>query len=298
MEAKDEYDDNILEQFSSYSDIISLDTLLISLDYKIINKIFTNEFILVKCVNPNGNKAYILNDLKLPTSLDPNYKLNVIDSINISYSFKIGCYNTIDNTCIGVLFELSDGFISTMIRGDDLKPIETNYNLSNLKSLEKIDDLSIVTYPIITISDISENPDDMLKYTDVNIIKFKNDQLSLQTKNLNDMFEGIIEAHDKFEEFRTNKNNVIDKLNYIMLKLIKWNEICRTSYMTNDEDKDKCNSVRKNIEIRNNEANNIIKVMGKIAKKKEELKLILKELDDANEFIKECCDSVEHMLLP
>lgn len=291
-------EDQEIEQFSNYSDIISLDTLLISLDYKVINKIFTDEIILVKCANPNGNKVYILNDLNLPTSLDLNYKLNVIDTTNISYSFKIGCYNTIDNTCIGVLFELADGLVSTMIRGDDLKPIEVNYTLSNLKSVDKIDDLSIMTYPIITISDISENPSDMLKYTDMNVIKFKNDQLALQTDNLNEMFDMSLDVHDALVEFNSCKDNVINKLNYIMLKLVKWNEICRTSYMTQDEDKDKCNRVRKNIEIRINEANNIIKVMGKIAKKKEELKLILKELNEANMFMKECSESVEHMLLP
>lgn len=285
--------------FEEYGDIMnqSLDTLLISLEYKILNKIYTeDEMIILKCVNSNGHKIYIINDLNLPSAKNGCVFKGKIETDNsIPYSLKMGSYNTIDNTCSGILLESSNGLITLINRGDDLNPIEKSYSLLENSNGKKYN--SIIIYPILKISDIIENAEGMLKYTDKNIASIKNDQLELQVTNLQEMYFDIIEIHDKFEEFNSIREEVIEKLKNVMIKINVWNNLCRNSQPITDEDKNKCNIVRKNIEMRNDEVTDILKIMEKVSSKRSKIKSIIAELDLSVSAIKEYLEIADKILI-
>ncbi len=292
--------EDLNQEFENYEDAMigSIDTVLTSLEYKILNKFLLDQVIYVKCVNPNGHKVYVKNDLQLYTNSKNIIPMNNIESNNISYSFKFGCYDTLDNTCCGVLFELPDGYITVVTRVD-MKPKEYNYSLTGFppKSKTLSEDFSIVTYPVVNFSDIIENPNIILGYMDKNIINFKNDQLILQSDNINLMFDDISEIAEKFEKFNQIKQDVVRKIDFVMINLIKWNNICRDSELTTDEDKNKATIVRKNLEIRNDEITSILRLISKVSSKREDLKNISKELNSSISMIEEFLESASHQLI-
>lgn len=283
----------------------TFDSILISLGYSVIGKLKSDDILIAKVVNPNGHILYIINDSNLPYSPTNIHKLTPVSNNVLSYAFKKGSFSLMNNSNYGILFEtLSEHDINiTIITYDnEVKQTEMNYSLINDNKFfspvsSDVNLSSTVTFSIVSISDLVEDPTTILFNTEKNIANFRHTHLREQLTDLSEMFEQFEKLQDMFINFNNLRETVHDLLNANIGMLNRWNYDFLRSNITNDEDLEVYKAVFSNITMRKGLAISLLRLNNKLLENMSLLKTVEENIQGANKYLESVKDNVNIPLI-
>jgi hypothetical protein len=244
----------------------------------------------IKALNKNGQKVFILVDVHGYTTARAS-DLTLIEAHNVSivpYSLKTGAFNCAGKDVCGVAFECGPDAVCVLSRGsDDLKPKEANFvfveqHVPSAASLEV--EGSIMTYPVIRLSEIRANPDLVLSNTDVVTRRLRNEGYKTLLTELVSTQHSINKLNEAFVRFNCARDEYATKLNQTLTILEKWNREYLKCPPTTDEGKDKYRKLQFNLAQRNEGIATLLRSIKKVADKKAEIDALTKEINDITDF--------------
>jgi len=244
----------------------------------------------IKAVNKMGQKVFILIDVNGYTTARST-DLTLIEAHNASivpYSLKTGAYNCAGKDVCGVAFECGSDAVCVLSRApDDLTPKESNFvfveqHAPSAAAIES--EGSIMTYPVIRLSEIRANPLLVLQNTDTVTRRLRNSGYTALLQELGTTQQSINKLNEAFVRFNRMRENVATKLNGTLTQLEQWNSVYMSHPPTTDEAKDKYRALQYNLSLRNENISILLRSMKKIADLHDGIDLITKEINDITEF--------------
>ena len=244
----------------------------------------------IKAVNKKGQKVFILIDVTGYTTARAA-DLTLIEAHSASivpYSLKTGAYNCAGKDVCGVAFECGSDAVCVLARGaQDLTPKEANFvfveqHAVSAATLES--EGSIVTYPVIRLSEIRTNPALVLSNTDIVTRRLRNTTYVAQLQELAVAQQSINKLNESFIRFNSMREVVARKLTTTLDQLEKWNEIYMSSPPMTDEAKDKYRKLQFNLRKRNDGMTDLLKCMKKVSDKHLEIDVVTREINDITNF--------------
>ena len=244
----------------------------------------------IKAVNKMGQKVFILIDVNGYTTARSS-DLTLIEAHNVSivpYSLKTGAYNCAGKDVCGVAFECGSDAVCVLSRApDDLTPKEANFvfveqNAPSAATIES--EGTIMTYPVIRLSEIRANPLLVLQNTDAVTRRLRNSGYTSLLQELATTQQSINKLNEAFVHFNSMRENVATKLNSTLTQLEQWNSVYMSNPPNTDEGKDKYRALQYNLSLRNENIAVLLRSMKKIADLHVAIDAIAKEINDITEF--------------
>lgn len=272
---------------------LNIENELMKSGYAAINKIVIHSengsktLRYVKAINKKGQKVYILIDTHTHMAINP--KDLIIKENNISnslpFSLKNGMYNCADKDVTGVALEYGSNSICTLMMDPiDLKIKEKNYIINDKQTInEKCD--HVVSYPIIRLTEIKVNPKIIIDNTHIVINRLRNAEEIYAKNEIVAQNESINKLANAFTDFGNLCEDVADKLYDDLNKLEGWNETYLRDPPNEDEYKERFAKLQLNLAKRNDDINNLMRIMKIVASKRSQIESIA---NDINEIIEYC----------
>lgn len=253
----------------------------------------------IKAINKKGQKVFILLDVNGYTTARST-DLTLIEAHSASivpYSLKTGAYECAGKDVCGVAFECGSDAVCVLSRGNqDLTPKEANFVFVEQKapSAATIEiEGSIMTYPVIRLSEIRANPSLVLLNTDTVTRRLRNSSYASELQELAMTQQSINKVNTSFVRFNAMRERVAIKLNQTLSQLEQWNEVYMAQPPTSDEYKDKYRRLQYNLAQRNEDISTILRTMKKVADKRMDIDVITKEINDLTDFAEKEFANVE-----
>lgn len=253
----------------------------------------------IKAINKKGQKVFILVDVNGYTTARST-DLTLIEAQNASivpYSLKTGAYNCAGKDVCGVAFECGSDAVCVLARGSqDLTPKEANFvfveqSAPSAASVEV--EGTIMTYPVIRLSEIRANPSLVLANTDIVTRRLRNTAYTAELQELASAQQSINKLNASFVEFNKMREDVAVKLNKTLTQLEQWNDIYIANPPASDEAKDRYRKLQFNLAQRNEGIATLLRSIKKVSDKRMEIDAITKEINDLTEFCRKEFANVE-----
>lgn len=226
----------------------------------------------IKAINKNGQKVYIYIDVPGYTTVKSTdlTLLKNNDNTVIPHSLKSGAVQCAGKDVSGVAFECGSNSVCTILReDDDLTPKESNYVFVEKQPYNH--DNTIMSYPIIRLSELKEHPDLILENTNTVIIRLRNAAYSKALQELAATEEVITNLNNAFLNFNRMREDVATKLNGTVSQLKKWNQDYMKNPPTTDIGKEKHRILKHNLALRNDNVELLLRLTTKVADIKEQI---------------------------
>lgn len=254
----------------------------------------------IKALNKNGQKVFILVDVHGYTTARSS-DLTLVEAHNVSivpYSLKTGAFNCAGKDVCGVAFECGPDAVCVLSRGaDDLRPKEANFvfveqHAPTVATLEM--EGSIMTYPVIRLSELRANPELVLSNTDVVTRRLRNEHYKTLLTELVQAQQSINRLNESFVRFNCSREEYAGKLNQTLTILEGWNREYLKCPPTTDEGKDKYRKLQYNLSQRNEGIATLLRSVKKVADKRAEIDALTKEINEITDFIQKEFATVEY----
>ncbi|CAH6420686.1 Hypothetical protein HVR_LOCUS1255 [uncultured virus] len=241
----------------------------------------------IKALNKNGQKVFILIDVSGYTTARST-DLTLIEAHNASiipYSVKTGAYQCADKDVCGVAFECGSDSVCVLTRSpQDLTPKEANFvfveqNTLSAASIEAPDG-SIMSYPVVRLSEIRANPALVLSNTNIVTRRLRNSSYTSLLEELASEQQSIINLNTAFNRFNIIREKTAVQLNKTLTQLDQWNKIYIENPPTTDEYKDKYRELQYNLAHRNDDIATLLRLITKVLQKRAEIDVITKEINE------------------
>ncbi len=244
----------------------------------------------IKAINKNGQKVFILLDANGYTTARTT-DLTLIEANSASivpYSLKSGAYDCAGKDVCGVAFECGSDAVCVLSRGsNDLTPKEANFvfveqRAPSAASLEI--NGSIMTYPVVRLTEIRTNPILVLANTDMVTRRLRNTSYQSELQDLASLQQSINKLNAAVVEFSAKREIIATKLYRTLIQLEQWNDIYKANPPTSDEYKEKYRQLLFNLTQRNENISTLLRLIKKVADKRTEVEDITKEINEIIEF--------------
>ena len=245
----------------------------------------------IKAINKNGQKVFILIDVNGYTTARAS-DLTLMEAQGASiipYSIKTGAYECANKDVCGVAFECGADAVCVLSRGsDDLNPKEANFvfveqQAPSAASIETKDG-TIMSYPVIRLSEIRVNPELILSNTDEVTKRLRNAAYSSLIQELAEEERSILNLNAAFGRFKQINQGIAIKLNETLSLLNEYNK----SYIANpprtDEYKDRYRELQFNLAHRNEGIETLLRLMKKVADKRPEIDVITNNINEITQY--------------
>jgi hypothetical protein len=280
-------------EVKNYQGIIAnpaIETELLEYGYAPINKIVvrdgtgTNVTQYIKAINKKGQRVFILVDVSgfmTPRSADV-INMKPRSASVVPYSIKTGAYTCAGKDVCGVAFECGSDSVCVLARGaNDLNPVEANFSFTEVKdktagTLEVND--TIMSYPVIRMSEIRVNPALVLSNTDLVTRRLRNATYSSDLADLVATEKSIAELSAAFASFNEVRKVAADKLNATLAQLDKWNDTYMNSPPLSEEAKNRYRLLQYNLAQRNEGIATLLRSMHKVGSMYAQLETMKQEI--------------------
>lgn len=244
----------------------------------------------IKAINKKGQKVFVLVDVNGYTTARAT-DLTLVEAHTASivpYSLKTGAYNCAGKDVCGVAFECGSDAVCVLSRGsNDLTPKEANFvfveqNAPAAATLES--EGSIMTYPVIRLSEIRVNPDLVLANTDIVTRRLRNTAYTSELQELDILRQSIDALNAAFNKFNLMRGSSAAKLNQTLTQLEQWNDEYIANPPTSDEGKDRYRKLQFNLAHRNEGIATLLRSMKKVADLHADIDVITKEINDITDY--------------
>lgn len=282
-------------EIKDYQGIISnssIENELIKNGYTPISKIIVrgtagrdqNQYL--KAINKKGQRVFVKIDVNGYTT-SRNGDITVVETKNVSvipYSIKTGAFNCAKSEVCGVAFECGSDAICMLAHGeDDLNPMESTFVFIDSKSAaikDSPNDSGMMSYPIVKLSEIRANPQQVLINTDIVTRRLRNTSYESGLNELVQVQRSIDNLNQAYLRFDLAKQDAAYKLSSSLSQLEQWNDIYLANPPMTDEDRNKFRKIQANLSIRNEGMTTLLKLMKKISNLKPQIDLITRQIDD------------------
>jgi len=225
----------------------SLEKELLLAGYAPISKIVVNngsgdkKTQYIKAINKKGQQVSIYVDVNgyITARADD---LTLIESHKASvvpYSIKTGAYNCANKDVCGVAFECGTDSVCVLSRGvNDLTPKEANFVYVEQPTTAAVSletEGSIMSYPVIRLSEIRANPNLVLNNTDIVTRRLRNATYTSELQSLAAAEQYVNKLNLAFNRFNRLRENSAEQLNRTLTTLEQWNEYYLQNPPTTDE---------------------------------------------------------------
>lgn len=193
---------------------LQLDNQLNQYGYNFLFKIMTKSFdgkekIYVKCTNPKGQYVYVLIDNEI------NNKSIEYEETNENYiplSFKSGIMDCAELGVCGVAFDCKDS-MCVIDLDNKLNYVEKTFKIiTDRPERIAISENEIIACPIITIHEIKQNPNEILKICDEIIKKIRFVNFNKMDENLKKFENNLNCLKDNFDNIKCILEDTKNKL--------------------------------------------------------------------------------------
>jgi hypothetical protein len=254
----------------------------------------------IKAINKKGQKVFIMVDVNGYTTARST-DLTLIEAHNASivpYSLKTGAYNCAGKDVCGVAFECGSDAVCVLSRGaTDLTPKEANFVFveQSAPAAASVEiEGTIMTYPVVRLSEIRANPSLVLANTDTVTRRLRNTSYTAELQELALAQQSINKLSASFVEFNKMREEVAVKLNRTLTQLEQWNDIYIASPPMTDDAKDRYRKLQFNLAQRNEGIATLLRSVKKVADKRVEIDAIAQEIYEITEFCKKEFANVEY----
>jgi hypothetical protein len=256
----------------------------------------------IKAINKKGQKVFVLVDVNGYTTARAT-DLTLVEAHSASivpYSLKTGAYNCAGKDVCGVAFECGSDAVCVLSRGsNDLTPKEANFVFVEqaapaAATLES--EGSIMTYPVIRLSEIRANPDLVLINTDIVTRRLRNTAYTSELQELVTLRQSIDELNMSFNRFNLMREDAARKLNQTLSQLEQWNDQYIANPPTSDVGKDRYRRLQFNLASRNEGIATLLRSMKKVADLHVNIDVITKEINDITDYDEKEFMNVEHAI--
>lgn len=246
----------------------------------------------IKAINKKGQRVFIKIDVNGYTTARAS-DLTLIEAHNASivpYSLKTGAYNCAGKDVCGVAFECGSDAVCVLTRApEDLTPKEANFVFVEQKApaaaaTVETEEGTIMSYPVILLSEIRANPALVLANTDAVTRRLRNSTYVAELQELAAVQQAINNLNGAFVRFNRMREIAATKLNSTLTQLEQWNEFYMSNPPTTDADKDKFRKIQYNLSQRNEGISTLLRLMKKVADKKDDIDGIAKEINEVSDF--------------
>jgi hypothetical protein len=244
----------------------------------------------IKAINKKGQKVFILVDVSGYTTARSS-DLTLIEAHSASivpYSLKTGAYNCAGKDVCGVAFECGSDAVCVLARGSqDLTPKEANFvfveqHASAAATIES--EGTIMTYPVIRLSEIRANPTLVLTNTDIVTRRLRNSTYLADVQELLMAQESISKLNAAFANFNAMREDAAIRLNRTLSELELYNDMYIANPPTTDEIKDRYRKVQYNLAQRNDGITTLLTTMKKVADTYLEIDVITNKIKDITDY--------------
>lgn len=274
----------------------SLESELLNYEYKPLSKIVVKtdngdrRTQYIKAINKNGQKVFIMIDVNGYTTVRPN-DLTLIETHNASIiplSLKQGAYKCAENNVSGIAFECGGDAVCVVSQNpDDLQPKEATFifaeqNTPTVATVQS--EGSIMTYPVIRMSEIRANKLLVLENTDIVTRNLRNKTYISLVNELAIFDKSIGRLSATFNSFNKLRDEVAVKLNKTLTQLEHYNRAYITNPPLSEECRIRYRQLQFNLAQRNEGIETLLRSIKKVTDKHVELDKITKEINDIIEY--------------
>lgn len=254
----------------------------------------------IKSINKKGQKVFILVDANGYTTARAS-DLTLVETHPVSivpYSLKVGAYECAGTDVCGVAFECGSDAVCMLTRGkDDLSPKEATFvfveqSAPTIGSIQT--EGSVMTYPVIRLSEIRANPELVLENTDVVTRRLRNSAYQIELQELDEAQQAISRLDEAFSRFNAIRENAAMKLTRTLQQLEEWNEIYLSNPPDTDDLKDRYRRLQSNLTQRNEGISNLLRLMKRVSDKRTEIELITDEINELSDLAEREFATVEY----
>ena len=285
---------NVSSAYQSLIATVGLEAELLSARYYIEGTIgLTNEqneyrIQYIKAINAKGQRVYIIVDVNGFLSNQRNLSMIRLNNpARVHHSTKLDAYDCVKNYVDGVAFEIGVDGLSTIIRdSESLEPIEINYALINQQLNDDIDNSgTMMTYPIIRMSQIRADSCQILQNSDEAFNCLRTVTFNRHADvivELDNSFNNVLDAWTLFKDVRLE---VVTLLANEITQLANWSEAYNKRTISTDIDRDKVNSIQRNLAIRYERLEDILRLTRKVVNRISQTDAIAAEINAFTEII-------------
>lgn len=244
----------------------------------------------IKAINKMGQSVFVLID-EQGYAAARSTDLTLIESNSASvvpYSLKTGAYNCAGKDVCGVAFECGSDNICVMSHGsDDLTPKEANFVFveqaaPSAATLES--DGSIMSYPVVRLSEIRANPDLVLANTDAVTRRLRNTAYAAELEELGKLQQSINQLNTNYIEFAQLQTGVAKRLTASLSQLEAYNKGYMANPPATDDAKNRYRLVQFNLTRRNQDIATLLRLVKRVADARIEIDAIAKDIAEMKEF--------------
>lgn len=286
----------------------SLENELLGLGYITVSKIVikaddgTKRTQYIKAINKKGQKVFILVDVQgYTTALQTDLTLIETNNVNgniVPYSLKTGAYNCAGTDVSGIAFECGSDAVCVLVRGvKEITPKESTFVFIEQPGMQVMGQKgSIMTYPIVRLSEIRANADLILCNTDIVTRRLRNKAYVAELEELAVAQQSIGKLNAAYVRFNCMREDNACKLNRTLTQLEQWNDIYMANPPCSDEAKDRYRRLQYNLMQRNEGITTLLRCMKKVADKYQEIDCITREIDEITEYCEKEFINVEYAI--
>lgn len=278
----------VTSTYQSLITTVGLEAELLSARYWIEGTItLTNEqnerrIQYIKAINAKGQRVYIIVDVNGFLSNQRNLSMIRLNNpARVHHSTKLDGYDCVKNYVDGVVFEIGADGLSTIIRdSQSLQPVEINYTLIGQQLDNDIDNNgTVMTYPIIRMSQIRADPDQILENTSqaFNCLRFTT--IGRHTDAIEELNSSFSDLSNAWTSFKDVRSQITLALAGEISQLIDWNKAFDERVITTDNDRDKVNSIQRNLAIRQERLEDILRLTRKVVNRMSQIDAITAEIN-------------------
>jgi hypothetical protein len=300
------------KDYNGYAGIIadsSLDNELINIGYTPVSKIVIiqengeKRAQYIKAINKLGQYVFIHIDVQGYATVKST-DLTLVETKKgsiVPYSLKMGAYDCAKKDVCGVTFECGADAICVVERSaHDLTPIEATYiytdqGVSRSPSLGHVDG-SIMSYPLIRLSEIRANHELVLRNTEQVTIRLRESTYDNEVRDLREVHRAIQSLVQAFEQFDNQREKINNKIKASMSELLELNRQHTLETPHTDEDKTNYRMVQYNLAQRNSGTADLLRYMKRVADTKSAIERITLEINDITELSKKEFENYEYVL--
>ena len=242
----------------------------------------------IKAINANGQRVYIIVDVNGVLAPQRNLTMVALNApTRVHHSTKSGAYDCVKDAVSGVAFEIGVDGLSTIIRDrETLEPVEINYAVvSRDINMETDNAGTVMTYPIIRMSEIRADAPQVLQNTDIAFNCLRTTTLVSHKDAILEATESIKNMTEAWVSFNTVRYDVANALADDIRQLSHWSAIFNARTIVTDTDRDKVNSIQRNLAIRHERLEDILRLTRKVINRVTQIEVITAEINTITQLI-------------
>ncbi len=293
------YEDPLELEIRDYSGLInnsSLEAELVNNGYVPLSKIVVkdegiNKTQYIKALNKNGQKVFIMIDVEGYNSARTT-DLTLVEANNASiipFSLKMGAMTCAEKDVCGVAFECGADAVCVVARqGDDLTPKETSFiyvePASPPSTAIMVSEGSIMTYPVVKLSEIRANNALVLQNIDIATRNLRNTSYQSVLADLLAAQESLMNLNIAFSNFNAAREMYAKKIKETLDELEGYNREYILNPPITDDSKEAYRQLQFNLAKRNDGISYLLTASKRVADHKKVIDNITTDINNTTEF--------------